>query len=72
MKHSLKVSVSKQPQTGGVVACRSVTVREKILGFLFGDKRRIPILIPGDRVDELSICEREKGGASDEQSGTRA
>lgn len=66
MKHSLKVSVSKQPQTGGVVTCRSVTVREKLLGFLFGNKRRITILIPGDGVDELSICELEKGGASDE------
>ena len=30
MKHSLKVSVSKKPQTGGVVTCRNVSVCEKL------------------------------------------
>lgn len=29
MRHKLKISVSKEPQNGGVVRCRSVTLREK-------------------------------------------
>lgn len=67
MKHSLKVSVSKEPQTGGVVTCRNVTVREKLLSFLLGDKKHITILIPGDSVEELAICETAgKGGEADE------
>ena len=66
MKHSLKVSVSKQPQTAGFMTCRNVTVRERLLRFLFGDKQHLTIIIPGDSVEELAICETEKGGESDE------
>jgi len=67
MKHKLKVSVSKQPQTAGVVTCKSLSIREKFLALLFGDKRRITILIPGDSVDELAICETEEGGKANGQ-----
>ncbi len=67
MKHSLKVSVSKEPQTAGIVTCRNVTIRERLLRFLFGDKQRVTVLIPGDSVDEIAICEEAKeGGESDE------
>ena len=62
MKHKLRVSVSKTPQSGGLVACRSITVRERLLRFLFGDKQRVTVLIPGDTIEELSICETEEGG----------
>ena len=34
MKHKLKISVSKEPQTGGIVTCHNVTVRERLLCFL--------------------------------------
>ena len=67
MKHSLKISVSKQPQTAGIVTCRNVTIREKLLRFLLGDKQRVTVLIPGDSVDEIAICEEPKeGGKADE------
>ena len=62
MKHNLKISVSKVPQTRGVVTCRNVNIREKILLLLFGRKQKVTILIPGDSVDEVSICESAKGG----------
>ena len=68
MKHNLKISVSKKPQTGGIVTCRNVTVRERILRFLLGDKQRVTILIPGDSVEELAICETRKGGNEIEQN----
>ena len=67
MKHKLKISVSKEPQTGGIVTCRNVSIRERLLSFLFGSKRRITVLIPGDSVDEVTICEDEKGGDGVEQ-----
>lgn len=62
MKQSLKISVSREPMTDGIVACKNVTIREKLLHFLFGDKRSVTVLIPGDRVGEIAISEREKGG----------
>ena len=65
MKHKVKVSVSKDPQTGGIVTCRNLSVRERLLRFLFGDKRRVTVLIPGDSVGEIAICETEKGGEAD-------
>lgn len=67
MKHKLKISVSKEPQTGGIVTCHNVTVRERLLRFLLGDKRRVTVLIPGDSVGEIAICEAQKGGNENEQ-----
>ena len=67
MKHKLKISVSKEPQTGGIVTCRNLTIREKLLRLLFGDKRRVTVLIPGDSVGEIAICETEKGGEANGQ-----
>ena len=67
MRHSLKISVSKEPQTAGIVTCRNVTIRERLLKFFLGDKQRVTVLIPGDSVDEIAICEETKeGGKSDE------
>ena len=66
MKHNLKISVSNSPQTGGVVRCRNVSLREKLLTLLLGRKERMMILIPGNSVAELSIVEMPEGGADDE------
>ena len=68
MKHKLKISVSKEPQTGGVVKCRSVSIRDRVLRLLFGDERRITVLVPGDSVSEIAICETGKGGNGNGQS----
>ncbi len=62
MKHNLKISVSKEPKTGGIASFKSVTVREKFMRYLFGDKKNITVLIPGDNIGEIAICETEKGG----------
>ena len=66
MKHNLKISVSNETQTGGVVRCRNVSLREKLLTLLLGRKERMMILIPGNSVAELSIVETLEGGADDE------
>ena len=57
MKHSMTISVSKRPHPNGVVACRTVKLREKILRFLFGAPCRMTILVPGDSVEEVAIKE---------------
>ncbi|MCI8694062.1 MAG: hypothetical protein NC485_09560 [Ruminococcus flavefaciens] len=62
MKHTLRISVSKKPVNGGIVACRSVSVRERFLRFLLGDKQRLTIIVPGDSVRELAISEVMEGG----------
>lgn len=66
MKHNLKISVSKHPQTGGIVTCRNVNIRERFLRFLLGDMQKLTILVPGDTVQELAICETKEGGKSHE------
>lgn len=68
MKHKLKISVSKTPQTGGIFTCRNLTVRERLLCFLFGDKRWVTVLIPGNSVGEIAICETGKGGDANGKS----
>ena len=72
MKHKLKISVSKTPQTGGIVTCKNVTIRERLLRILFGDKRRVTVLIPGDSVGEIAICETEKGADANGQGEVTA
>lgn len=67
MLHNLRISVSKAPQLNGLVSCRDVSIRERLLRFLLGKKQRITILIPGDTVNEVTICESQKGENTNEQ-----
>ena len=62
MKHTLKISVAKEPASGGIVSCRNVSMREHLVRFLLGEKRRMTIIVPGDSVRELAISEVMEGG----------
>lgn len=62
MKRSMSIKVSKAPRQTGVVTCRSVSLRERLLRFLFGSKQKVTILIPGDSIDEVAISESKGGG----------
>lgn len=66
MKHNVKISVSKEPVSGGIVACKKVSVREKLLTKLLGCKEKVMVLVPGDSVQAVSIVELPEGGATDE------
>ena len=66
MKHQLNISVSKEPQSGGIVRCKNVTLREKLLTMLFGCKEKVMVLVPGDSIQTLSIVELPDGGADNE------
>lgn len=52
---SLKIAVSKQDMTADVAKCKSVGIREKILSRLFGAKHEMIVLIPGSRIQELTV-----------------
>ncbi len=62
MKHTLKISVAKEPASGGIVSCRNVSMRERLVRFLLGEKRRLTIIVPGDSVRELAVSEVMEGG----------
>jgi hypothetical protein len=64
MKHNLTISVSKDPRRGGVLQCKNISIREKLLTKLFGRKQKIMILIPGNSVSTVSITEVPEGGAT--------
>lgn len=63
MKHNLKISVSKETQSGGIVQCRNISIREKLMTRLLGRKQKVMILIPGNSVSTVSISEDQEGGA---------
>ena len=60
MKHTLTISVARKPKDGGIAAVRSLTVRERMLRFLLGDKRHVTVIMPGDSVEELAIREMKE------------
>ncbi|NMX03591.1 hypothetical protein [Mobiluncus mulieris] len=62
--HGLKLSIAKHiPANPGIVATKTVKVRERIARFLFGAPRKMMIIVPGDSVDQIDI--REKPGPND-------
>ena len=62
MKHNLHISVSDKPQRNGMVSCKSISIRERILRMFFGKKQKIVILVPGDAIEELAITRTTEGG----------
>jgi len=64
MRHKLRISVSKEPQSGVIVGCKQITIRERLVRFLLGDNRRLTLIIPGDSVKTMSIV--EEGGDKNE------
>lgn len=59
MKHALNITVSKERQNSGIMACRQLTVRERLLRFLLGAPVKLTVIVPGDSVDEVSIYEKK-------------
>ena len=57
VRHTLRISVSKEPAAEGIVSCRNVSVRERFLRFLFGEKQRLTIIVLGGSVRELAVSE---------------
>lgn len=62
MKHDLRISIRREPLSQGIVHCRAVTLRERLLERLLGARRRLTILIPDDSVHRVSITEQAEDG----------
>ena len=57
MTHAISIRVSREKLNGGLLTCRSKTVRERLLRFLLGNPMKLTIIVPGDSVDEVGISE---------------
>ena len=57
MNHTLQITVDNKNRNRGIVTCRSVSVREKLFRFIFGDKIKLTVIVPGDSVEEIGIKE---------------
>lgn len=64
MEHNLRISVSRKPMRNDVAVLHTISLRERILRFLFGRKQQITIIVPGDSVKELAICNIKEGGTA--------
>ncbi len=65
MAEHLKITVSKEDMNADIATVRTVKVREGKLRRLFGYKRRVTVLVPGDRISQLSIEQISEGEISE-------
>lgn len=63
MRHKVCIRVFDKPGSGSVVACRTVSLREKLLTLLLGPKQKVMVLVPGNSVESIAITELPNGGA---------
>ena len=57
MRHIMKITVGKEKCANEVLACRCLTVREKLLRLLLGSPVKLTVLVPGDSVEAVEISE---------------
>ena len=57
MQHNLKICIAKEADAGGIVRCRTVSLRERLFRRLLGEPRRIMVIVPAGSVKTLSIQE---------------
>lgn len=60
IQHRLKLHIAKDiPEAPGVVATKTVPIRERLLRFLLGKRRQVTLVVPGDSVRQIDITESE-------------
>ena len=57
MKHKLTISVTRDPPGLRLVRCRRIPVRERFLRLMFGEKRKVTVIIPGDTIETVCVEE---------------
>ena len=51
IQHRLKLHISKDiPADPGIVATKTVPIRERLIRFLLGNRRQVTLVVPGDSV----------------------
>ena len=66
MKHTLQIRDSKKPGNSGAVSVRNVSVRERFMRFLLGDKVRLTVIVQGSSVEARYIRVVAEGGRARE------
>ena len=66
MRHNLSIRVSDNSPNGGVVACRTVSIREKLFTLLLGPRQKVMVVVPGNSVESIAITEVSLGGDAHE------
>lgn len=61
MNNTLKISVTKKPADSGIVSCMNISVRERFLRFILGNKQHLMVIVPSDSIQELAISEVKEG-----------
>jgi hypothetical protein len=57
MQHRLKISIGKDDGGSGIVRCKNVTLKDRMLRRLFGESNRVMVIVPGKSVKTLAIQE---------------
>ena len=61
MKRNLKVQVTKGGITSGDVVIKTIDANDENVKKLFGELRRMTIIIPGGTIDKVIITEEKEG-----------
>lgn len=57
MANKISISVAEHPHQDGVVSMRQITIRERLLRFLFGNPHHLMVIAPGKDIQQLQINE---------------
>lgn len=68
MRRNLKVQVTKGGSTSGDVVIKTIDANDENVKKLFGELRRMPIIIPGETIDKVIITEEKDGEEDGEES----
>lgn len=60
IQHRLKLHIAKDiPEDPGVVATKTLPIRERLLRFLLGKRRQVTLVVPGDSIRQIDITETD-------------
>lgn len=61
MLHCLKISIGKDDGSSGIVRCKRITLKDRVLRRLFGESNQVMVIVPGNSVKTLAIKEVPEG-----------
>ncbi|PMD06458.1 hypothetical protein [Brevibacterium paucivorans] len=60
VQHRLKLHIAKDiSQDPGIVAAKTIGIRERLLRMLLGKQRKVTLVVPGDAVRQIDITETD-------------
>lgn len=60
IQHRLMLHITKDiPDDPGVLATKTVPIRERLLRFLLGKRRQLTLVVPSDSVRQIDITETD-------------